>query len=116
MPVERAQDPAAMVRAHVATVVTAASELEDARKQLAAAATAVADLLDRIDSPIWGRTDLSGEAVDDIVRRARGIASDVDGESIVALDEVQRTVIREAVELQDVVEFFLSRATQEAVA
>jgi hypothetical protein len=104
-----------MLRAHVDAIVTATTELEEARQQVAKSGTALSDLLERMDSPLWGQTELSIDAQIDLARRARGIASDVDSNESVEVDRVPQ-LVEDAAELQKLVEFFLTRATQEAVA
>jgi hypothetical protein len=106
MPVE-AQDPAAILRDHVAAVVTAVEELEEARQRIAKSATTLNDLIERIDSPVQGLR-LSVDASMDLSRRARGFASDVVGDSVIALDEVPN-MVDDAVEFQSLVEFFLTK-------
>jgi hypothetical protein len=109
-----AQDPAAILRDHVAAVVTAVEELEEARQRIAKSATTLNDLIERIDSPVQG-LQLSVDASMDLSRRARGFASDVVGDSVIALDEVPN-MVDDAVEFQNLVEFFLARSAETAVA
>jgi hypothetical protein len=113
MPVERAQDPAAMLRAHVAAIVTAVQDLEEARQRVATSATALSDLVDGMEGPVFGSSLLSTDAGLDVSRRARDIGRDVDGEMMIGLGEVP-VIVRDAVELQELVEFFLTRATEKA--
>lgn len=115
MPVERAQDPAAMLRAHVAAIVAATQGLEEARQRVAESSLSLANLVDEAKGPL-SELRLSVDAEMDISRRARGIASDADSvESDIGLDNLT-VVLRDAAELQELVEFFLSRIVQEAVA
>jgi hypothetical protein len=81
---------------------------------VAEAATALAELLDNTNSPLWGWADLSVDAQLDIKRRAYGIASDVDGDTIIDLSEVPQ-LVKDADELQRLVAFFLA-ANESAAA
>jgi hypothetical protein len=112
MPVE-AQDPAAILRDHVAAVVTAVEELEEARQQVGKSASTLNHLIERTDSPVQGLR-LTVDASMDLSRRARGIASDVDGDTIIELCAVPN-LVSDAIELQELVEFFLTRSAEKAV-
>jgi hypothetical protein len=113
MPVDEVQDPAAMLRAHVAAVATAAQDLEEARQRVANSATALNDLIERTDSPLFKSGLLNVDTEIDLARRARGIASDVTGDlgplgSAIEVDGIPR-LVNEAGELQELVEFFLTK-------
>jgi hypothetical protein len=107
-----------MLRAHTAAVVTAVQDLEEARQRVAKSATALSDLVDGMEGPVFGPSLLSVDAGMDLSRRARGIASDVDGEadstltSIISCNEIP-CLVDDAAELQQLVEFFLTNATTE---
>jgi hypothetical protein len=110
MPVDEVQDPAAMLRAHVAAVVNAAQELEEARQRVAKSATALNDLIERTDSPLFKSGLLRVDTEIDLARRARCIASDVVGKSMIAVDEIPG-LVADAIELQKLIEFVLTNAT-----
>lgn len=115
MPLDQEQ-AIAMLREHVAAVVTATQEFEEARQRVAASGTALSSLLDDSKSPLFGvKMPLSFDADDDIERRARSIAADVLGEGGIELSDVPR-LVGEALELRDLVEFFLARSAETAVA
>jgi hypothetical protein len=115
MPVNESQDPAAMLRDRTADIVAAVKALEESRQLVAESAMALAELVDEARGPL-STLRLSVDAEMDLSRRARGIASDAgSGESDISLDDLS-SVLRDAAELQDLVEFFLSRSIERAVA
>jgi Tfp pilus assembly protein FimV len=100
-------------QAHDYRIVTAVEELEEARQQAAKSASTLNHLIERSDSPVQ-RLRLTVDASMDLSRRARGIASDVDGDTIIEVCAVPN-LVSDAVELQDLVEFFLTRSAEKAV-
>jgi hypothetical protein len=108
MPETVHDDQVALLRAKVADIVAATRELEEVRQRVASLAACLAESLP-------GELLGSVEADMDIKRRADGIVADVDGDSVIELDQVP-LLVSAAVELQSLVEFFLVRPPERAVA